>query len=465
MELYCTRPHCPRPQNHFPELDDTTTLRNVPQKFCTACGMPLILAGHYLPVKLLGRGGFGAAFLARDRYTPGMRYCVVKQFQPSGNLNPEQLELAQKLFEREAVVLEEIGHQHDQIPDLHAYFPVMVDSYPNGKQDQFFYLVQEYIEGENLEEEIGRQGRFTETQAIEVLQEILKILQFVHNQHIVHRDIKPSNIVRRRDGKLFLLDFGAVKQITKSPSGSRTSTGIYSLGFAPPEQISGGEVYPATDLYALGVTILVLLTNRDANELFDTYSNQWQWQKIVSVSPEFARVLDKLLQAAVSDRFQSAQEVLDALDFRRLPSPPTTIPTTSTPPPVAAGGSSPPPITNPNRRPFTTWEILRGAGFSGLEGGLIAIALFSLLKNPGIAMAGAVIATGGLVIAQNRRWLEGWDLGIIPTITLALVVFFPLLHGTFGIQSVLLYAFVSALVAVSVTSLFRLIYGFLSDIL
>ncbi len=102
MEVYCTRSGCPRPQNYFGDLEDSATLKTVQQKYCTTCGMPLILVGRYLPLKLLGQGGFGAAFLARDRYTPGMRQCVVKQFQPSANLTLTQLELAHKLCEREA---------------------------------------------------------------------------------------------------------------------------------------------------------------------------------------------------------------------------------------------------------------------------------------------------------------------------------------------------------------------------
>jgi serine/threonine-protein kinase len=116
MEIYCTRPSCPRPQNHFPDLDNKATLKTAQQKYCTSCGMPLILVGRYLPLKLLGQGGFGAAFLARDRYTPAMRQCVVKQFQPSGDLNPQQFQMAQDLFEREAEVLEQLGCRHPQIP-------------------------------------------------------------------------------------------------------------------------------------------------------------------------------------------------------------------------------------------------------------------------------------------------------------------------------------------------------------
>lgn len=160
MELYCTRSGCPRPQNYFVDLDDSATLRTVQQKYCTACGMPLILVGRYLPLRLLGQGGFGAAFLARDRYTPGMRQCVVKQFKPSGDLSSNQLELAQKLFEREAEVLEELGTQHDQIPNLFAFFELSVPSLQPGKQDSFFYLVQEFIDGKNLEEELQQKASF-----------------------------------------------------------------------------------------------------------------------------------------------------------------------------------------------------------------------------------------------------------------------------------------------------------------
>src|SRR6476646_5058238 len=145
MDLYCTSPGCSRPQNSFPDLDNTQILKTVPQKYCTTCGMPLILIGRYLPLKLLGKGGFGTAFLARDRYTPAMRQCVVKQFQPSGDLNPDQMEVAKTLFEREAEVLEQLGNNHPQIPDLFAFFSLTVPSRISNKQEEFFYLVQEFI--------------------------------------------------------------------------------------------------------------------------------------------------------------------------------------------------------------------------------------------------------------------------------------------------------------------------------
>ncbi len=146
MDLYCTRPGCPRPVNPFPDLDDPAVLRKVPQKYCTACGMQLILGGHYLPLKLLGQGGFGAAFLARDRDTRSLRQCVVKQFQPSGNLSPAQLQIAQELFEREGDVLESLG-VHPQIPDSYAFFEMTVPNIDPGKQDRLFTWFRNLLMG------------------------------------------------------------------------------------------------------------------------------------------------------------------------------------------------------------------------------------------------------------------------------------------------------------------------------
>ena len=314
MDILCTRPGCDR-LNNFPDLDNRNTLQTAQQKFCTRCGMPLILAGRYLTVKLLGQGGFGAAFLALDRFTPTMRFCVVKQFQPTGNLNAQQLAIAEGLFEREATVLEQLGNKHEQIPDLYAFFPLIVDNPQAGKPDQFFYLVQEFINGKNLEQELDRTGPFSESAVKIVLEEMLKVLNFVHSKGSIHRDIKPSNIMRDQEGKLYLLDFGAVKQIAAGNVPGGGSTGIYSMGFAPPEQMSGNQVYPATDLYALGVTCLYLLTGKSAQDLYDPYHTTWNWRTYApSVSDRLGQVLDRLLLPAPKDRYQSAIEVLEALD-------------------------------------------------------------------------------------------------------------------------------------------------------
>ncbi|MEH2036964.1 serine/threonine-protein kinase [Nostoc sp.] len=467
MEVYCTRPRCPRPQNYFADLDDVTTLKTTQQKYCTTCGMPLMLDGRYVPSKLLGRGGFGAAFLARDRRIPGMRQCVVKQFQPSGNLTLTQLQQAQLMFEREAEVLAQLGNDHEQIPDLFAFFPVIVNSLQPGEQDQFFYLVQEYINGQTLEEELAQQGKFSEQQVLEVLQGILRVLEFVHDRGIIHRDIKPSNIMRRRDGKLFLLDFGAVKQVTNAALGSAaSSTGIYSMGFAPPEQMAGGQVFPSTDLYALAVTLITLLTNKEAIQLFDAYSNQWKWRSEVNINPHLADILDKMLLPAANQRFQSAQEVLRALNSQvaqaatQLNSPSVTLP------PQPPQASNPVVPRRPSTQPaFSTLELLGGAGFSGFQGALIAIALFSLVKSEIVTLSVGCVILGILIFAQTRRWIEKFDLLIIPAITFAIIFFLPFLQGGLGIVNVVILSIASALIAISLTAIFRLIYKLLSLIL
>lgn len=444
-----------------------------------------MLLGRYLTVRLLGRGGFGAAYLARDRYTPAMRQCVVKQFQPSGDLSPAQLQLAQSLFEREGQVLEQLGN-HPQIPDLLAFFELDVPNRNASKPDRFFYLVQEFIDGQNMEEEMAQTGKFSEAGVIELLEEILKVLKFVHENGSIHRDIKPSNIMRRRDGRFYLLDFGAVKQVATAPlaGAGKASTGIYSMGFAPPEQMQGNVVYPATDLYALAVTCLMLLTGKDPSELYDAYSNSWKWRSAVKVSDRLAQVFDRMLLPTPSQRFQSADDVVAALKPTSSPPPiapkpsPTPISTSSpiaaakpapTPSPIAP---TPAPVPSIKRRSFSTLEILGGAAFTGFEGGLLAIALASLFGtaiNPSfwLVLAGVL---GIMIFAQSRRWIEKVDLMIIAAITLALVLFVPFLSGiisTLGvagttIQVILLVSVFSALIAVAVATVFRLIYNLLS---
>lgn len=488
MEILCTRTGCPRPVNSFADLDDSNILKTVQQKFCTSCGMPLILIGRYLPVKLLGKGGFGAAFLARDRYTPAMRRCVVKQFQPAGDLTPQQMQIAQDLFEREAVVLEELGNRHPQIPDLFAFFPLEVSSLQPGKTDRFFYLVQEFIDGQNLEEELAQKGQFSEPEILEVLAEILNVLKFVHEHHSIHRDIKPANIMRERSGRLYLLDFGAVKQVTQAAGGEaghQRSTGIYSMGFAPPEQMAGSTVFPSTDLYALAVTCITLLTGKPAMELFDSYSNEWNWRTYVQVSDHLAAILDRMLLSVPSRRFQSADEVIAALASRQVPSappvnpmppmPPTSLPTIVTAPhpapPQQPAASPPPPQQSPPaplqqaRKPaFSTLELLGGAAFTGFEGALLAIAISSWLGISGVSYLVWLGILASLILAQARRVIEGTDLPIIGLVTLAIVLGVSRLHGGFGIEGVVMIAVLAGLSAVALTALFRLVYKLLSSI-
>ncbi|MEW5860700.1 MAG: serine/threonine-protein kinase [Cyanobacteriota bacterium] len=484
MEIYCTRPGCPRPLNFFADLDDNNLVKTVQQKYCTACGMQLILDVRYLPTKLLGRGGFGAAFLARDRRTPGMRRCVVKQFQPAGDLTPPQLQIAQNLFAREGEVLEELG-SHPQIPDLFAFFDITVPSIQPGKQDKFFYLVQEFIDGHNLEEELAQKGKFSPDEVLFVLREILPVLKFVHDSHSIHRDIKLSNIMRHRNGRLYLLDFGAVKQVTKATLGG-SSTGIYSMGFAPPEQYRGEQVYPSTDLYALAVTCIILLTGKQPTELFDTSNDQWNWRQYAQVSGSpavarewnrFADILDRMLLSAPKQRFQSADEVLQALTPSLAPppspAPPTQMPTRVAAPAAPAAPPTPVPTPQPpapisqssSRQRFSLLEVLGGAAFTGFEGGLLFIALGSLLSSPGLSIGLLGMIIGGLLFAQYRRVIEKFDLLIIAGITLAIMLFFPALRGGFTLQLVVFVAMLAGAGAIAVTALFRLIYKLLSNFL
>jgi serine/threonine-protein kinase len=474
MDLYCTRPGCPRPSNSFSDLDDPAKLKAVAQKYCTSCGMPLILDNRYIPVRLLGQGGFGAAFLAHDRRRPGFPQCVVKQFQPSGNLTPTQLKTAQQLFEREAEVLERLGNDHPYIPDLFASFNLIVPSLQPHKQDELFYLVQEYIDGETLEEEVQHEGALPPERIQGMLNEVLEILDYVHTQNVIHRDIKPSNIMHHSSGRYYLLDFGAVRLATKG-STSGKSTGIYSLGYAPPEQMAGGEVFPSTDLYALAVTAVIMLTAKEPNELLDGYSNTWKWRSHApQVGDHLASILDRMLRSTPSERFQSAKEVLEAL---RQPAPlsttmqPATSPTLSTPAPTLQGKLSPPtrPPRLPPVAPFSVMELLLNAGFTGFEGSLLAIALLSLLGTTLISGGFWIALLGLLIFAQSRRFIERLDLLIIAGVTLVVVVAVPALHrlilipgGASTLITVVVVAAMVGLLAIAATALFRLIYLLLS---
>lgn len=497
MEIVCTRPSCPRPENHFADLDQGNTIKTVQQKFCTACGMPLILSGRYLTEKLLGKGGFGAAYLARDRYTPTMRSCVVKLFQPSGDLNPSQLQLAQSLFEREAAVLEDLGNRHRQIPDLYAFFPLIVPGTRPHVQEEYFYLVQEYIEGEDLEQTLARQGAFSQSDVLSILVEMLQLLSFVHENGTIHRDIKPSNIMRHRNGTLYLLDFGAVKQVTTASNPGGKSTGIYSMGFAPPEQMSGSTVYPSTDLYALAVTCITLITGKETGELYDSYNNRWDWQPHTQVNGAIAAILDRMLCATPNQRYDSAEAVLAALKAAvkggpsPQPSPASSPPASPVPqgsraqPPIPAQPAQPPPVASKSAAPAATpptqspapsllrvplVSFLGGAAFTGFEGGLLAIALTSLLGTSLLGSGTWLLLLGGLILLQARRIIERLDLVIIAGVTLAVVVLFPPLRIVLAatgspLQTALVLSILAGLMAVVIATLFRLIYRLLSSIL
>lgn len=253
----------------------------------------MLIQQRYRLIKSIGQGGFGKTFLALDETESPPSPCVVKQLSPH-NQTPEALEKTR---------LEELG-KHPQIPTLLAYF----------EEEQNFYLVQEFIDGINLAQLLEEQGAFSEAQIWQLLNNLLPILKFIHDRHIIHRDIKPANIIRRHlDNSLILVDFGAAKLVTKLTQ-YQTSTSIGSPEFVAPEQAKGKAVF-ASDLYSLGVTCIHLLTQIPPFDLFDVVNNCWVWRQYLtsSISESLGHILDCLLQNALSRRFQSADEVIKAI--------------------------------------------------------------------------------------------------------------------------------------------------------
>jgi serine/threonine protein kinase len=327
--LYCSNPRCSHPFN-----PDNS-------KFCQSCGsqgLNPLFRNRYRVIRLLGEGGFGKTYEAID--TDRMDDpCVIKQFMPQFQ-GTSAIEKATELFKQEAKRLYELG-EHPQIPRLIAYF----------EQDQRLYLVQELIEGQNLLAELTQQGVFSEEKIWQLLADLLPVLKFVHDRNVIHRDIKLENIIRRRisihsslpkirnlrnstfrkggSGDLVLIDFGVSKQVTGSLV-KKSGTTVGTPGYSPIEQMRG-QVFPGSDLYSLGITCLRLLTKclpkiDGSDELYDPINGIWDWRKQIpsstNVSPKLAQVLDKLIQDHLTNRYQSADEVIKALNIYSLPPQP-----------------------------------------------------------------------------------------------------------------------------------------------
>ena len=286
---YCIQPSCNR---RNPE--------NV--KFCCNCGSQVLLRDRYKAIKQIGQGCFGRTFLAIDEDKPSKPKCVIKQFFPLDQ-NLDSTSKAAELFAQEAVRLDDLG-KHSRIPELLAYF----------NQDGNEYLIQEFIDGQNLEQELNQEGVFSETKIWMLINSLIPILQFVHENNVVHRDIKPENIIKRSDSQIVLVDFGAAKYIAKTPL-SVTGTVIGSAAYTAPEQARGKAIF-ASDLYSLGVTCLYLLTGIEPFRLFDDSENDWIWRNFLNtpVSNSLGKILDKLIQPATKKRYQSTKEVLQELN-------------------------------------------------------------------------------------------------------------------------------------------------------
>jgi serine/threonine protein kinase len=269
------------------------------------------LTGRYKIVEQLGGGGFSQTFIAEDAHLPDHPRCVIKHLKPAST-EEEILKISRELFDREAKVLYRLG-RHDCIPSLLAHF----------EEDAEFFLAQELIEGDILNKELKREHCLGEQYTIDFLTDILPTLDFVHCQQVIHRDIKPSNLIRRAsDRKIVLIDFGAVKEVSTQPLsqlGSQlgreqtSSLVIGSPGYMPNEQYSGKTMF-ASDIYAVGIIAVQALTGLGPNQIpEDPRTSEFCWRDRIQVTPTLADVIDKMVRYDFRQRYQSATEVLEAL--------------------------------------------------------------------------------------------------------------------------------------------------------
>lgn len=326
--VYCSQGHHNPPGNRFCQ----TCGQAIQQSVTGEIPSGTVLGDRYRIIKQLGQGGFGRTYLAEDtnRFN---EQCVLKEFAPKIH-GTYALKKAEELFTREAGVLYKF--QHPQIPQFRELSRFKVGTEPpltplsKGGESGLF-LVQDYVAGQTYRAILTHRQHqgylFNEAEVLELLRQLLPVLDYIHSQGVIHRDIAPDNLILRSSDQLpVLIDFGGVKEIaatiqqSQSVTGKKTktprvSTRVGKLGYAPEEQMLLGQVYPHSDLYAVAVTVLVLLTGKEPQALFDSHNMCWVWQKFVTVSPTLTIVLDKMLSRQKSDRFQSATEVLQALGF------------------------------------------------------------------------------------------------------------------------------------------------------
>lgn len=339
------------------------------------------LQNRYRLLGLLGQGGFGRTYLAEDLGRFNER-CVLKEYIPI-QAGPLALQKSQELFQREAQILYQI--QHPQIPQFRATF----------EHDQRLFLVQDYAAGKTYRTLLNErrhiqptppaQGYFSDTDIIQLLHDLLPVLSYLHQQGIIHRDISPDNIIQREPDHLpVLIDFGAVKEVaTRFQAGAMNTpaTTVGKPGYAPSEQMQTGQAYPSSDLYALAVTAIVLMTGREPGELFDAVNLVWHWtQWVPAVHPGLVAILNRMLSQRPGDRYPNAAAVLQDLQTLSPNAPP--VPSVPPPPdlsqvktvavaypqgkpvinPATAYGTSPPESSNP----ASFWDDPWAVGLLGL---------------------------------------------------------------------------------------------------
>ncbi|MGB5971078.1 MAG: serine/threonine-protein kinase [Spirulinaceae cyanobacterium] len=267
-----------------------------------------VLRQQYKIKEAIGKGGFGRTYLVED-LTRFNEVCVLKEYYPGNRKDASILKKSKELFQREAQVLYKIDHP--QIPKFRAAFVA------GGR----LFLVQDYVEGKTysqLLEERQIQGEtFTQTEIVKFFQAMLPVLEHIHNQGLIHRDISPDNIIHRaKDDLPVLIDFGVVKekvaQLEEETAIQATTVG--KVGYSPNEQLQTGNVFPNSDIYALAVTGVVLLTGREPQELFDQHTMTWRWQQwIPTLSFHLGGILNRMMSPRPNSRYQSATEAAQAL--------------------------------------------------------------------------------------------------------------------------------------------------------
>jgi serine/threonine protein kinase len=301
------------------------------------------LRNRYKILKVLGSGGFGDTYLSQDTDLPGHPTCVVKQLKPK-DASPNILPIAKSLFEREAEYLYKLGNAHPQIPKLFAHF----------EENNEFFLVQEFVEGASLAAEIPIGTRLSENATITLLLEILEVLSFVHQNNVIHRDIKLANLMRRQqDGKIVLIDFGAVKDITALGTDSQGNTdvtvSIGSPGYMPSEQ-ARGKPRLSSDVYAVGMIGIQALTGIAPDSLQeDANTGEILWRDRVQVSDAFAEILQNMVFYHFSQRYKSAIEALHAMQSLGATNINNIAPTEAIAYPSSTTDSSPTIISNTNK--------------------------------------------------------------------------------------------------------------------
>lgn len=274
---------------------------------CERCGADPRLDGRYRLDAIIGRGAIGVTYRATN--LAGGASVAIKEM-PFRHTDPEDV---RRLVEREASVLGQL--RHPAIPDYVEHMVV-----GTGKS-RALYLVQELIEGQTLEDEMTRR-RYSEDEVVAILVELCRVLEYLHRLHppVIHRDLKPHNIMRRSAagrgsdrgaGHLVLMDFGSVRDAFQDPQmGGRTVAGTF--GYMAPEQFRG-DAFPQSDLYALGVTAVVLLSRRAPEDLM-VAGQALEWEDAVRVADPLRAILADLLEPDPDQRAKDASAIRRRLE-------------------------------------------------------------------------------------------------------------------------------------------------------